>query len=237
MKYAPLEDYLKRLPAKQTEIALRFGEIERIIGAKLPKSAFTYREWWANQQDGSRAPHWRAAGFSVEAVDLSSKIVRFARTGKAGQPPVARRAKKRMAKPRTTAKKPIKAEKLINAGFKSYGGWALTDDGINFKGKLPREPGVYAHIVDGDVYYIGRSLKGFRHRMGHYRKPGPTQSTSIRINGLIKTALKSGKTVETLAAFPEPTTWNTLPVDVVSGLETGLVAKLRPPWNKQGVSG
>ncbi len=131
----------------------------------------------------------------------------------------------------------MKAEKLINAGFKNYGGWELTEDRIHFKGKLPREPGVYAHIVDGDVYYIGRSLKGFRHRMGHYKKPAPTQSTSIRINGQIKSALQSGKRVETLAAFPEPTTWNSLPVDVVSGLETGLVAQVRPPWNKQGVSG
>lgn len=96
---------------------------------------------------------------------------------------------------------------------------------------------MYAQIVNGNVYYIGRSLKGFRYRMGHYKKPGLTQRTSIRINGLITAALQSGKTVETIAAFPVPTTWNGLPVDVVSGLETGLVAKIRPAWNLQGVSG
>lgn len=237
MKYQALQDYLRGMTPGKRQVSLSFGQIEKIIGTKLPKSAFTYREWWANQKGGSRAPHWHAAGFRVEAVDLSRKIVCFARTGKAGQPPAVRRATKRTAKPRASVTMPIKAEALINAGFKNYGAWELTENGIHFKGKLPREPGVYAHVVDGDVYYIGRSLKGFRNRMGHYKKPGPTQSTSIRINGLIKAALRSGKTVETLAAFPEPTTWNTLPVDVVSGLETGLVAKVRPAWNKQGVSG
>jgi len=237
VKYQPLQDYLRSVTPGKQRVSLGFEQIEKILGQNLPKSAFTYREWWANQQGGSRAPHWNAAGFRVETVDLSRKIVRFARTGKAGPPPVARKSAKRKAKPSAAVIKPTKGEELINAGFKDYGAWELTESGIHFKGKLPREPGVYAHVVDGDVYYIGRSLKGFRHRMGHYKKPGPTQSTSIRINGLIKAALRSGKTVETLAAFPEPTTWNTLPIDVVSGLETGLVAKLRPPWNKQGVSG
>lgn len=237
MKYQPLQDYLKGVAAGKTHVSLAFEQIEEIIGKKLPKSASTYREWWANQQGGSRAPHWHAAGFRVEAVDLSRKIVRFARTGIPRQPPAARTATKNETKPRVGTAKLMKAEKLTSAGFENCGRWELTETGIHFKGELPREPGVYAHVVDGSVYYIGRSLKGFRHRMGHYKKPGPKQSTSIRINGLIKTALQSGKTVETLAAFPEPTTWSGLPVDVVSGLETGLVAKLRPPWNKQGVSG
>jgi hypothetical protein len=237
VKYQPLQDYLKGVAPGKQHVSLSFEQIEKILDKKLPRSAFTYREWWANQQGGSRAPHWNAAGFRVDAVDLSRKTVRFARTGKTGPLPTTRKASRRKANRRTAAANPMKAEELITAGFKNYGRWALTETGIHFKGKLPREPGVYAHIVNGDVTYIGRSLKGFRHRMGHYKKPGTTQRTSIRINGRIKTALQSGKTVETLAAFPEPTTWSGLPVDVVSGLETGLVAKARPPWNKQGVSG
>ena len=50
MKYAPLQTYLKKLPASKQCVTLSFVEIEKIIGAKLPKSAFTYREWWANQE-------------------------------------------------------------------------------------------------------------------------------------------------------------------------------------------
>lgn len=86
MKYQPLQDYLKGVAPGKQHVSLSFEQIEKIIDKKLPRSAFTYREWWANQQRGSRAPHWHAAGFSGEAVDLSRKIVRFARTRQAGQP-------------------------------------------------------------------------------------------------------------------------------------------------------
>lgn len=79
MKYEPLGDYLAGLPASQSEVSLRFTEIEKILGAKLPPSASTYRQWWENQEGGSRAPHWRAAGFAVDSVDLRRKMVRFRR--------------------------------------------------------------------------------------------------------------------------------------------------------------
>ena len=235
MKYQPLQEYLESLPASKQHVSLSFEQIEKIIGAKLPKSASTYREWWANQQGGSHAPHWHAAGFRVEAVDLSRKIVRFERDDKARSRMATGRTRTKSAKKRALLPKLMKADELVKAGFKNCGSWEMTETGIQLNGKPPREPGVYALIVDGNVHHIGRSLKGFRHRMGHYRKPGSTQRTSIRINGLIKSTLQSGKTVETLAAFPEPSEWNGLPVDVVSGLETGLVAKVSPPWNKQGV--
>ena len=79
MKYEPLADYLAQLPVSRHELTLRFAEIEEIIGAKLPKSASTYREWWANQGYGSQAPYWQGAGFVVDGVDLARKIVRFRR--------------------------------------------------------------------------------------------------------------------------------------------------------------
>lgn len=63
------------------------------------------------------------------------------------------------------------------------------------------------------------------------------QHTSLRINGLIKNLLHKGETIELIAAVPDATTWNGLPVDVVTGLETGLVKKFRPSWNKRGVAG
>jgi hypothetical protein len=62
------------------------------------------------------------------------------------------------------------------------------------------------------------------------------QQTSIRINDLIKKELKTGNIVELIAAFPEPTSWNRLPVDCVTGLESGLIKQYCPPWNKRGVA-
>ena len=70
-KYEPLEDYLKERPSSQAEVSLSFTEIEDIIGARLPKSAYAYREWWSNQSDVSNRPQakaWIEAGFEVETV-------------------------------------------------------------------------------------------------------------------------------------------------------------------------
>jgi hypothetical protein len=113
----------------------------------------------------------------------------------------------------------------------------LKDKHIHLIGDIPTEPGVYAHVVNRRVYYVGVATMGLKKRLYFYGKPGSTQRTSIRVNGLIKKELKAGKTVELIAAFPEPTSWNDLPVDRVTGLEAGLVRKLGPPWNKRGVAG
>lgn len=47
MKYAALQDYLKAITSTREHVTLSFDEIEKIIGAALSRSAFTYREWWA----------------------------------------------------------------------------------------------------------------------------------------------------------------------------------------------
>jgi hypothetical protein len=78
-KYEPLREFLGALPPTTNETTLSFDKVAQIIGDTLPPSAFTYREWWANQEGGSRAPHWRAAGFKVDQVDQTKKIVRFTR--------------------------------------------------------------------------------------------------------------------------------------------------------------
>lgn len=70
-KYEALSDYLKARPAEMRLIDLSFGEVEKIIGAPLPQSAYTHREWWSNQSDTSNRPQARAwinAGFLVDAV-------------------------------------------------------------------------------------------------------------------------------------------------------------------------
>lgn len=78
-KYEPIREYLIALPPTTNEATLSFSQVEQIIGGTLPRSATRYREWWANQEGGSRAPHWRAAGFKIDHVDLQRHIVRFKR--------------------------------------------------------------------------------------------------------------------------------------------------------------
>lgn len=235
MKYAPLGAWLAQQPAAKREITLRFDEIEEILGAKLPKSAATYREWWANQEYGTHAPHWQGAGFEVDAVDLSRRFVRFRRNsaGKSRRSP-ASKAKQPKLKPQ--ARQTIhKMESLLHAGFGEVGDWELKDGKIRIAGDIPAKPGVYAHVVDGSIYYIGSATMGLKKRLYFYARPGRTQRTSIRINALIAEALAAGKKVSTIAAFPEDSAWNELPVCGVTGLEAGLVRKLCPPWNKRGL--
>ena len=78
-KYEPLGNYLAALPVGENSVTLTFGEIEEIIGAKLPFSATNHREWWANQDYGSRASHWQNAGFKLDKVDRQRGIATFRR--------------------------------------------------------------------------------------------------------------------------------------------------------------
>lgn len=89
LRYAPLGRHLRALPASQSGITLSFDDIEAILGATLPPSAFNHRQWWANQSTGSRAPHWDAAGFKVDSVDADRRLVRFVRNNEAAKSPRA----------------------------------------------------------------------------------------------------------------------------------------------------
>jgi hypothetical protein len=64
-------------------VTFTFAEIEGVIGSKLPKSARTYRPWWANEMNGRyvQAHAWMGAGYRVEAVDLKAAVVTFLKPG------------------------------------------------------------------------------------------------------------------------------------------------------------
>jgi hypothetical protein len=76
-KYRPLLDYLKA--HQGNAVTLTFRHIEKILGARLPKSARQYRHWWANDKTGthSQAYAWLAAGRKVVRVDLLDQRVMF----------------------------------------------------------------------------------------------------------------------------------------------------------------
>jgi len=80
-KYAPFEQYFRDLPASQDEVTLTFERIEQILNDSLPPSAYEYREWWANQKQGTHVETnaWMDAGWMVEIVNLNEKWVRFVR--------------------------------------------------------------------------------------------------------------------------------------------------------------
>ena len=75
-KYDPIREHL--FMSGQQTVSMSFQEISDLVGG-LPKSAYTYQAWWANE----RTPHqpnkqaWMAAGYIVEDYNLNTQRVRF----------------------------------------------------------------------------------------------------------------------------------------------------------------
>lgn len=66
-KYQPLQDHLGAMP--HSRVRMSFGELEKILGFRLPNSAYIHSAWWANQTDTARRAHaraWTNAGFRVD---------------------------------------------------------------------------------------------------------------------------------------------------------------------------
>jgi hypothetical protein len=80
-KYTPLENYLRDLPTTQNEVSFPFEQIERIINAKLPPSAYEDQRWWEHETEGNHVNTraWANAGWKVERVDVSRKQARLIR--------------------------------------------------------------------------------------------------------------------------------------------------------------
>ena len=78
LKYEPLEIYLRK--SGRESVPMTFGEVERIIGAKLPRSAFEHSQWWENDSSHSRhsqARAWLRAGYKTKGVDMASRKLVF----------------------------------------------------------------------------------------------------------------------------------------------------------------
>lgn len=79
-KYAPLAAWLQGQPGTVGNIRITFEQVEQIIGADLPPSAYSQRAWWANDSVGHvQSKYWLDAGWRVSYRSMSSKEVNFVR--------------------------------------------------------------------------------------------------------------------------------------------------------------
>jgi hypothetical protein len=77
-KYDPLREHLS-LHGGQS-ITMSFGEIEKVLGNTLPKSAWDHQAWWANSRfTHVHAEAWLDAGYRVDSVDQVKGVVRLAK--------------------------------------------------------------------------------------------------------------------------------------------------------------
>lgn len=66
------------------EVPMRFSDIERVIGAKLPPRAQLHRAWWSNNAANNVMTQvWLDAGFRSERVDIEGRTLVFKRVERA----------------------------------------------------------------------------------------------------------------------------------------------------------
>ena len=88
-KYDPLADHLRG--SGQESVPMTFADIEQVIGAKLPQSAFTHRAWWSNNPTNNVMTRaWLEAGYTTAEVDMAThklvfcKAVQYGPTAQSG---------------------------------------------------------------------------------------------------------------------------------------------------------
>jgi hypothetical protein len=82
-KYEPLPQFLDAQAA--TTLRMTFRQIERVLGFKLPNSAYRHEAWWSNNEAGhSHARTWLSSGWQTQDVDLAGRAVTFRRVGSSG---------------------------------------------------------------------------------------------------------------------------------------------------------
>jgi hypothetical protein len=82
-KYQPLTEFLKASLAHQ--VPMTFAEVESILGATLPISAYEHPAWWANDGGKShvQAKAWLSVGYRTEQIDKQAKKLVFRRIANA----------------------------------------------------------------------------------------------------------------------------------------------------------
>lgn len=77
--YLPLADHLARRKGNVWEAT--FKEVENALGRPLPRSAYRYPAWWANQTGPghSQTQGWRSVGWRTSKLDLERQRVTFER--------------------------------------------------------------------------------------------------------------------------------------------------------------
>lgn len=74
-KYHPLFERLSQDGSEK--VILSFGEIESLLGDRLPASARLRRGWWSNRRGTLPASAWMEAGYQVDDVNLAGEQVAF----------------------------------------------------------------------------------------------------------------------------------------------------------------
>ncbi|MCC3245435.1 GIY-YIG nuclease family protein [Methylocystis sp. WRRC1] len=128
---------------------------------------------------------------------------------------------------------------LLAAGFTCQGvcQQGASIDRMLITGQSERKAGVYAYVVGDEVRYVGAAQRGLHARLKHYENTQRLR-TAARIRAEVLKEIAAGQIVEVFTLVPPAEfLWHGLPVNLVAGIEGGLIRALRPLWNVRGLGG
>lgn len=123
---------------------------------------------------------------------------------------------------------------LLEAGFQEVKCWGASEHRIDPPKDLPAKRGVYAFALEDEVVYVGLASRSLKQRLNFYARPGASQRTNVRLNGMISELLRQGETVRILLAHPDDSEWSGLRLSGPEGLEAALIEDFDLPWNMRG---
>lgn len=198
-KYGNLTAHLLALDADSWRPS--FTDVERILGFPLPTSARQYPAWWSNSDNGSHSHvlSWMSAGFETKEVDIPSQRLTFYRVSK---PYIRTSAPKQSSEVIRGGKCDWEVSNTISCEVELS--WTHVGTiGLDRSRKLefpsvPETPGLYRmripRLGSNDSRYVGEA-DNLRRRFQHYRTPGRSEKTSVRINQFLIYALEQGSVV------------------------------------------
>lgn len=124
---------------------------------------------------------------------------------------------------------------IADGGFAHAGRWDLNAEGVLFfAGNAPKRPGVYIFVQAGTARYVGVASRNLAQRLYMYGRPGVSQRTNIRLNGILRDELANGEIIDVYVASPPDLEWNGWKVSGAEGLEAAIIRGFRLSWNRRG---
>lgn len=124
--------------------------------------------------------------------------------------------------------------RLLGIGFEFAGHWLLEDSKL--KCELIRHSQqkniLYAFICDGEVKYVGKTVRTLAERMAGYKNPDEKQTTNIKNHRRIRELLARGVTAEVFA-LPDNGLMHYGPfhLNLAAALEDDIIRVMNPEWN------
>lgn len=124
--------------------------------------------------------------------------------------------------------------RLLDIGFQLAGHWHLVDGELALElHRFGSQKNIlYAFVANGDVMYVGKTVRTLARRMYGYKNPNPTQSTNVKNHARIKELLRADAPIE-VYTLPDNGLmhYGQFHLNLAGGLEDSIISVLSPEWN------